>query len=119
MSKEAINDADLSRPETKAGRLQRACGSRVALTPQQVARSPRLRQLAIDKIDRRYNPPRPYQAIECEAVGQLTLERMLRARLDALLPEPLERVVVPEQRQHQAAGCPAPRQAMTFHRRRS
>jgi hypothetical protein len=39
---------------------------RVALTPEQVARSPRLRKLAIDKLDRRYRPPRRYKAIECE-----------------------------------------------------
>jgi len=45
------------------------------------------------------NPPRPYRAIECEAVGQAVLERMLRKVLDALLPEPLERVQVREERQ--------------------
>jgi hypothetical protein len=72
---------------------------KVALTPEQVARSPRLRRLAIDKVDIRYKPPRPYKAIECEAVGQAVLERMLRKVLDALLPEPLERVRVREQRQ--------------------
>jgi hypothetical protein len=73
--------------------------SRVALTPQQVARSPRLRELAIDKVDRRYNPPRPYRAIECEAVGQVALERLLRARLDALLPQSLNDVRLREERQ--------------------
>jgi hypothetical protein len=65
---------------------------KVALTPEQVARSPRLRRLAIDKLDHRYRPPRHYRAIECEAVGQAVLERMLRKVLDDLLPEPLERV---------------------------
>jgi hypothetical protein len=73
--------------------------SRVALTREQVNRNPRLRNLVIDKIDRRYKPPRPYQAIECEAVGQVALERMLRARLDALLPEPLTDVLVREEQQ--------------------
>jgi hypothetical protein len=73
--------------------------SRVALTREQVNRNPRLRNLVIDKIDRRYKPPRPYQAIECEAVGQVALERMLRARLDALLPEPLADVLVREEQQ--------------------
>lgn len=63
--------------------------TRVALTPEQVARSPRLRDLAIDKLDRRYKTPKRYSAVECEAVGQAELERMLRAKLDALLPEPL------------------------------
>ena len=66
----------------------------MALTPEQVKRNPRLRRLAIDKLDYRYRPPRRYRAIECEAVGQAVLERMLRAVLDALLPEPLERVQV-------------------------
>jgi hypothetical protein len=73
--------------------------SRVALTREQVNRNPRLRSLVIDKLDRRYKPPRPYQAIECEAVGQVVLERMLRARLDALLPEPLADVLEREEEQ--------------------
>jgi hypothetical protein len=72
---------------------------KVALTPEQVARSPRLRRLAISKVDRRYRPPRPYTAIECEAVGQAVLEQMLRKVLDNLLPEPLERVREREARQ--------------------
>jgi len=42
---------------------------------------------------------REYEAVECEAVGQVALERMLCARLDALLPEPLDRVHEREQRQ--------------------
>ena len=53
--------------------------------------------------NRQDRPPlqaaRPYKAIECEAVGQVVLERMLRDRLDALLPEPLDDVLVREQRQ--------------------
>jgi hypothetical protein len=72
---------------------------KVALTPEQVARSPRLRRLTIDKLDHRYKPPRPYRAVECEALGQAVLERMLRRVLDRLLPEPLERVRVREERQ--------------------
>jgi len=73
--------------------------SRVALTPEQKARNPRLRRLAIDKVDNRNKPPKRYRGIECEAVGQVTLIRLLRARLDVLLPEPLARVQVREQRQ--------------------
>jgi hypothetical protein len=61
--------------------------SRIALTQEQVDANPRLRSLVIDKQDRRYKPPRLYQAVECEAVGQVALQDMLRARLDALLPE--------------------------------
>ena len=75
--------------------------TRIALTSAQVARSPRLRALAIDKLDHRYKPPRRYQAIECEAVGQATLERMLRRALDALLPEPLDVVRVRETEQRE------------------
>jgi hypothetical protein len=78
---------------------------KVALTPEQVARNPRLRRLAIDKVDHRCKPPRPYRAIECEAVGQAVLERMLRKRLDALLPEPLETVLVREQRQRKQVAA--------------
>jgi hypothetical protein len=78
-----------------------ATWSRVALTAKQVNASKRLFSLAITKPDRRYRPPREYQAVECEAVGQVPLQRMLRARLDALLPEPLSRVRVREQAQRE------------------
>jgi hypothetical protein len=74
---------------------------KVALTPEQVASSPRLHDLAIEKLDHRYRPPRPYRAIECEAVKQVELERMLRRALDELLPEPLECVQVREERQRE------------------
>jgi hypothetical protein len=74
---------------------------KVALTPEQVTGSPRLRDLAIEKLDHRYRPPRPYRAIECEAVGQAVLEQMLRRALDMLLPEPLKDVRVREERQRE------------------
>ena len=70
--------------------------SRIALTQEQVDASPRLLGLVIDKLDRRYKPPRAYQAVECEAVGQVALQGMLRARLDAMLPEPREDVLLRE-----------------------
>jgi hypothetical protein len=60
---------------------------------------------AIDKFDNRCKPPRPYRAIECEAVGQAVLERMLRKVLDGMLPEPLERVQVREQRQRKRVAA--------------
>jgi hypothetical protein len=72
---------------------------RIALTRAQVNRSPRLRALVIEKIDHRYKPPRTYEAIECEAVGQVTLENMLRKWLDAQLPEPLADVHEREEEQ--------------------
>jgi hypothetical protein len=76
--------------------------SRVALTEQQVAKSKRLQRLVITKFDNRCKPPRKYEAVECEAVGQVALERLLRARLDAMLPEPLGHVQVREDRQRRA-----------------
>lgn len=86
--------------ERHTGRtFTRETWSRVALTTEQVNRRPSLRRLAINKFDRRCKPPRPYRAIECEAVGQATLQRMLRDRLDALLPEPLADVQLREERQ--------------------
>jgi len=66
---------------------------KVALTAQQVARNSRLRELVITKLDKRYKPPHPYQAVECEAVGQAELERILRRQLERMLPEPLEVVL--------------------------
>jgi hypothetical protein len=72
---------------------------RIALTRVQVNRSPRLRKLVIEKIDRRYEPPRAYEAIECEAVGQVTLENLLSKWLEAQLPEPLADVLVREEQQ--------------------
>jgi hypothetical protein len=75
--------------------------TRIALTAAQVARSPRLRALTITKLDHRYKPPRRYEAVEAEAVGQRELERMLRRALDALLPEPLDVVRVRETEQRE------------------
>lgn len=70
--------------------------TRIALTLAQVKADPRLLRLVIDKTDNRTKPARRYAAVECEAVGQLTLEQILRDRLDQLLPEPLNDVLVRE-----------------------
>jgi hypothetical protein len=67
--------------------------TRIALTQAQIDDDRRLLELVIEKLDRRTKPPRPYKAVECEAVGQVALEAMLRAALDRRLPEPLGRVV--------------------------
>ena len=66
---------------------------------------PRLTGLIIEKLDRRYKPPRPYQAVECEAIGQIELTNIVRDHLDRLLPKPLaaERVREQEQRDAMAA----------------
>jgi hypothetical protein len=53
----------------------------------------------IIKHDHRYSDGRPHEAVETEALRQTVLMDILRARLDELLPEPLERVLVREERQ--------------------
>jgi hypothetical protein len=72
---------------------------KIALTERQVKASARLQRLSITKLDKRYKPPKEYEAIECEALGQGALTRLIRRHLDKLLPEPLERVRVREARQ--------------------
>jgi hypothetical protein len=72
---------------------------RVALTEQQVNRNKRLLALKITKKDNRYKPAREYEAVECEAVGQVELERILQRQLDKMLPEPLNNVLVRQRRQ--------------------
>ena len=53
----------------------------------------------IIKRDRRYADGHPHEAVETEAISQVVLVDILRARLDALLPEPLARVQERERRQ--------------------
>jgi hypothetical protein len=53
----------------------------------------------VTKVDSRYRPPRAHEAVETEALRQRVIVALVRARLDALLPEPLEHVLVRERRQ--------------------
>lgn len=69
---------------------------RLALTGEQVEGYDLPR---IIKSDRRYKDGRPHEAVETEAISQRILIEILRARLDALLPEPLDRVLEREERQ--------------------
>jgi hypothetical protein len=69
---------------------------RVALTEEQVAQ---YNLPIIIKHDRRYKDGRPHEAVETEALRQTVLIEILRARLDGLLPEPLDRVLERERRQ--------------------
>jgi hypothetical protein len=74
---------------------------KIALIEAQVRARPRLRRLEITKYDKRYKPPKSYQAVECEALTQTVLLDIIRKDLDALLPEPLEDVLVREQAQRE------------------
>jgi hypothetical protein len=64
--------------------------TRVALTAEQVAARPDIP--VIQKEDRRYRPPRVHDAVEVEALGQGPVVALVRAALNELLPEPLDRV---------------------------
>jgi hypothetical protein len=72
---------------------------KIALTEKQVKASVRLQRLAISKLDKRYKPAKQYEAIECEALGQGVLVRLIRKHLDRLLPEPIANVREREERQ--------------------
>jgi hypothetical protein len=74
---------------------------RIALTQKQVNRTPRLRRLAISKVDRRNKPPKVYEAIECEAMKQTELVKLVRKWLNAQLPEPLASVLEREDEQRE------------------
>jgi hypothetical protein len=56
---------------------------------------------AIRKPDRRFKPVRYFDAIETEALKQVEIQRILRERLNAELPEPLEDVQVREHEQRE------------------
>ena len=75
---------------------------RLAITPEQTEP---LRAAGLRPIEKR-RPPfrdgRPHLAWEAEALGQAAIERLVRERLDQLLPEPLERVLERENRQREA-----------------
>jgi hypothetical protein len=60
---------------------------RVALTARQARGLPK-----VEKVDLRFRPHRLHEAVEVEALGQGIVTGIVRAALDALLPEPLELV---------------------------
>jgi hypothetical protein len=74
---------------------------RVALTREQVEE---YNLPVIIKSDRRYSDGRPHEAVETEALRQTVLVEILRARLDALLPEPLAHVHERAERQRRAVA---------------
>jgi hypothetical protein len=75
--------------------------TKIALTEKQVNASVRLQRLSITKLDKRYKPAKEYEAIECEALGQGVLLRLIRKQLDRLLPEPLATVLEREEQQRE------------------
>jgi hypothetical protein len=83
--------------------LERAAGrqivwQRLAITREQIAE----RELTpIWKTDDRYNDKTPREAWEAEALGQGTIQRLVRDALDTLLPEPLADVVEREEQQRE------------------
>jgi hypothetical protein len=75
---------------------------RLALLPEHVER---YGLPVVTKPDRRYRPVREYPAVETEALRQQVIVGLVRARLDALLPEPLEHVQVRERRQREQVAA--------------
>jgi hypothetical protein len=74
---------------------------KIALTEKQVEASKRLQRLAITKLDKRYKPAKEYEAVECEALGQGVLVRIICKHLDRLLSQPLDVVRERECRQRE------------------
>jgi hypothetical protein len=73
--------------------------TRIAITEEQIRERPEITSRT--KLDKRFKPAREYQAWEAEALGQGTIQRLVRDALDDLLPEPLESVLEKERRQRQ------------------
>jgi hypothetical protein len=69
---------------------------RIALTDKQVRKH---KLPKISKPDHRYRPVRHYEAVETEAFGQARIVAAVRARLDQLMPEPLDNVFQRERAQ--------------------
>ena len=71
--------------------------TRLAITETQI-RERRLTPMW--KIDHRYNDKTPREAWEAEALGQGTIQQLVRDELDRLLPEPLADVLERERQEH-------------------
>jgi hypothetical protein len=91
-----LGDLDLSggHIEENTQRVLSEYGSleweRLAITRMQVEER---ELLPVRKEDKRFNPPRAFEAVETEALGQTEIMALLTARLDALAPEPLSEVL--------------------------
>lgn len=100
-----VGDLDLSGAQIEANTrriLEAEVGplnwERIALTEAQAVGLP-----TRVKLDRRYIPPQAHEAVEVEALGQSVVIGLVRDALDALLPEPLDEVLVREREQREAA----------------
>lgn len=96
LSGDQIEDNTRRELEAIVGELE---WERVALTAQQVEEHD---LPVIIKNDRRYRGGRAHEAVETEALRQSILVDLLRDRLDALLPESIERVHQRAERQRRA-----------------
>jgi hypothetical protein len=99
-----IEDATRRRLEEHVGEITE--WERLALTEEQVTRYD-LERVAIEKVDRRYKPPQVHRAIETEALSQTVIETILTERLDDLLPQPVEDVLVREREERAELGYEA------------
>ena len=83
---------------------------RVALTDDQVAQLRAEREAAglddpmIRKADNRYKPPRYFDAVETEALGQARIVEIVRDRLDELIPEPIDSVLERQRQQRETVA---------------
>jgi hypothetical protein len=75
---------------------------RVALTEEHVAMLRREGVSPVSKKDKRYRDDNPHEAFEAEAVGQERIVRIVRDRLDELLPEPLAAVLERQEAEREA-----------------
>jgi hypothetical protein len=82
--------------ESKVGELD---WERLALTKNQVDQYD---LPVIEKFDNRYKPARLHEAVETEALSQSIIVKIVRDRLDKLLPMPLAKVVKREARERAA-----------------
>jgi hypothetical protein len=102
-----VGDHDLAGGDIEANTrrvLVREAGdrdwTRVALTSEQVTG---YELPVVEKVDKRFSPPKVHAAVEVEALGQGVVTGIIRDALDALLPEPLDAVLVREEEQRREA----------------
>ena len=102
-----LGDWDLQGPPDRGEHAERSgtCG-RPAVRPSQLesGRDHRhqVRECGLApvwKVDNRHRPARDHEAWEAEALGQGTIQQLVRDALDALLPEPLDDVLEREAEQ--------------------